>query len=165
MDISTVADLIEKVPLSSWIASFALIISIISLYISIRKLNYERKLESARKRTELLNRLSDYKRNLINSLNCCKLARPVSRECKDRWQDHLPKIENEIKRINEIYYKLEKCGYNIDPLKFENITPTIYGLLKDSEVLQSEFKDLREMCLLCPVNKPESCNDPKRDEK
>ena len=96
MGISIVTELIKDVPLSSWIALSALVISLISLYISIRKLNYERKLESARKRTELMNRLSDSKENLENSLNYCKLARPFSRECKDRWQAHLPKIERNM---------------------------------------------------------------------
>ena len=156
MGISIVTELIKDVPLSSWIALSALVISLISLYISIRKLNYERKLESARKRTELMNRLSDSKKNLENSLNYCKLARPFSRECKDRWQAHLPKIERNIKGINEAYSKLEKSGHDVNPLKLENVTPEIYGLLKDSEFLQSELKELLEMCLLCPENRPES---------
>lgn len=168
MDTSIVADLIRSVPLSSWIALSALVISIISLFISIRKLKYERKLEAARKRTELMNRLSDSKRNLENSLSYCKLSRPISKECKDRWQAHLPKIERNIKKIDEAYHRMEQYEYNnIDPLKLEIITPEVYDILRDTESQRYEFKELLEMCLSCPLNKQESCNDPnsKKHEK
>jgi hypothetical protein len=159
MDISIVADLIRKVPQSSWIALSALVISIIGVFISIRKLNYERKLESARKRTELMNRLSDVKRNLKDSLKYCKLSRPISKECKDRWQAHLPNIERDINNIDEAYHELEKLGHNIDPLQFERITPKIYSLLISTKSDEDTIKELLEMCLSCPANKPESYND------
>jgi hypothetical protein len=155
MDITTITDQIKRVPISSCISLCALAISVISLYVSLRKLDRERKMDSAKKRTELMNRLSDAKRNLETSLSYCKLPRPASKECKDRWQAHLPGIESIIKKIGATYQKLDQYGHNIDPLKLETMTPEIYEVLKVSEDSRSELKELLEMCLSCPSSRIE----------
>jgi len=160
MDTSILTDFIKRATLPSWVSLCALVISAISLYVSLRKLRYERKLESAKKRTELMNRLSDAKRYLEDSLSYCKLSRPASQECKDRWQHHLPGIEKTIKKIDETYQRLGKYGHNMDPLMLENITPEVHEVLRVSEISRSELKELMEMCLSCSSSKAESANEP-----
>jgi len=161
MNMDMAAELFKMIPFTSWISLLALMISILSLYISIRKLNYERKIESARKRTELMNRLSDSKRSLETSLRYCNFARPVLKECQDKWQAHIPKIEGLIESIDKSYAVLEKCGDDINPLRFESITPGIYKSLREFESLQIEFKELLDWCSSCPQNSITECHDPK----
>ena len=161
MTMSGAIEIVSLIPFSIWISLSALLIALLSLCVSIRKLKYERRLESAQKRTELMNNLLDSKRNLETSLKYCKFARPVRTACQDKWQRHIPGIEKVIEGIDKSYVDVQKIGYKVDPLKLEVITPEIYELLQESESMQTEFKELLDMCASCPESTGTDSDDTK----
>jgi hypothetical protein len=164
MTTSGATEIVRAIPVSAWISLFALLIAILSLYVSMRKLRYEKRLESARKRTELMNSLLDSKRNLETSLKYCKYARPVRTACQDKWQGHIPGLERTIEGIDESYADLQGVGHKVDPLKLEVLTPKIYKSLQNSESLQNGFKELLDSCASCPENTEIDGDDTKAND-
>lgn len=151
--------------LSSLVSVLALIVSLVSLYVSIRRFAYEKNLESAKTATDLMNMLSDNTINLRASLNHCQWARPARQECQERWQSHIPEIQSSLACLDDSYATLERHGPAVDRLSLERIAPRIHRSLRESDNVQKQLKELLEMCSTCPLNSERSCNEAKAEGK
>lgn len=140
--------------ISIWISLAALVVAIVSLYISVHKLRRERKLESARKRTELMSKIYDAIGPMKLAAELCKssIEQFPSKECQESWNELIPQIKVSIGGLEEQYALLESRGGDIDSLLLEKVTPNIVAQLKTSEQLQGLAKAAIEQCATCRKN-------------
>jgi hypothetical protein len=140
--------------ISIWISLAALVVAMVSLYISVRKFARERKLESARKRTELMSRLYDAISSTKLSAELCKssIERFSSKECRESWNKLIPQFKTSIDVLETQHAILKMNGGKIDSLLLENYTPDVVAQLKTSEHLQGLAKAAIEQCANCKKN-------------
>lgn len=138
--------------MSIWISIASIIIAVITLIITLKRFSYDRTLQGAQKRTELLAKVGTMIEEAKKVLHGFESMDPQLTFCKDAHPRLLSLAKAQVANFQALYVSIEQDA-SAAAVSLERFHPAVVQMAKGGEEVQRTANQVLKNCEDCPVLK------------